>query len=270
MIDLKLDVDEICSWFNPEQTSPFAIVRVSQEHAVSWPKILDVALRRCYISDDTLKKNSERTGRPGSELVSAALPDQGSTMAGDFGEFLVYLYHAAQKYPRNVIGPKKWQLKQDRTKPAPYSDVIGFVLPHWPNASDSDVLLCSEVKTKSTDGNSEPIATAIADCKKDQISRLAKTLVWLKERALTQELGSTKIEHLERFISATDFPAAKREFSAVAVICSSLAGGEIATAPDESATDHTLVVICVPNLKALYQNVYLAAQSCVMQSGTGE
>ena len=77
-------------------------------------------------------------------------------MAGDFGEILVFLYHAAEEHPMAVIGPKKWRLKQDRTKPTPYLDVVHFVVPTWPDSSEHDCLVCSEVKTKSTAGSRLP------------------------------------------------------------------------------------------------------------------
>ena len=98
-------------------------------------------------------------------------------MAGDFGEILVMLYHAALEQPTEILGPKKWRLKQDRTKPAPYSDVVHFVVPSWPQSSDQDRILCSEVKTKSTAGNSvlAPVAVdqaaSLCSCGHETIGR---------------------------------------------------------------------------------------------------
>ena len=267
MIDLCIDVSRFVPWFAHEQDNPYVLIRISAEHAASWTNVLGVPLRRCYISDDALEDNSRRTGRPKSELIPAKLPSPGSTMAGDFGEILVYLYHAAHEHPTAVIGPKKWRLKQDRTKPAPYSDVVHFVVPSWPQSSENDLLLCSEVKTKSTDGDSSPITAAIADCEKDRTSRLAKTLVWLRERALGEDLGSTTIGHLERFINATDHPPAQKHFRAVAVICSSLVDAELADAPNRAPADHAVVIISVPDLKKVYEAVFNAAQSSTAESG---
>lgn len=188
-------------------------------------------------------------------------------MAGDFGEILTYLQHAAHHHPAAVIGPKKWRLKQDRTKPAPFSDVIHFVLPSWPQPTEDDLLLCSEVKTKATNGDSTPIAAAIADCEKDRISRLAKTLVWLRERALGEDLGSTTIEHLDRFINATDYPRAQKHFRAVAVVCSCLVDEELLNAPTEAPTDYGVVLISVPDLKSVYEAVFSAAHATVNETG---
>jgi hypothetical protein len=198
-----------------------------------------------------------------SDILAAVLPDAGSTMAGDFGEILVFFYQCAKVLPHVAIGPKKWRLKQDRTKPAPYSDVIHFVVPRWPTPTDEDMILCSEVKTKATAGTSNPITSAIADSEKDRISRLAKTLVWLKERALLADLGNVKIEHLDRFINATDYPAAKKVFRAVAVICASLVEAELINVPPTSSSDYTMVIISVPRLKETYTAVFDAVRASV-------
>jgi len=245
------------------------LVRVSDEHAAAWADVLGVPVRQCYIEDALLDERAVATGRPKSELVAAKLPDRGSTMAGDFGEILVFLYHATVEPGVELIGPKKWRLKQDRTKPAPYSDVVHFVLPHWPEASTDDRILCSEVKTKSTNGDSTPISSAIADCEKDRTSRLAKTLVWLKERALNEDLGTTTVAHLERFTKATDHPEAQKQFRAVAVVCTSLMDDELADAPEEEPTDNTVVVIAVPGLKQRYEDVFDAVHATVAEPGGG-
>ena len=36
-----------------------------------------------------------------------------------------------------------------------------------------------------------------------------------------EDLGDVKVEHLDRFINATDHPPASKRFCAVAVVCSS-------------------------------------------------
>ncbi|MFN3242152.1 MAG: Hachiman antiphage defense system protein HamA [Planctomycetota bacterium] len=267
MRDLGLEVETVTRWFAEEQRSPFVLVRVPDEHAAAWSDVLGVSVRRCYIDDTVLKARVQATGCPRSEIVAARLPDPGSTMSGDFGEILVFLYHAAAERDVDLIGPKKWRLKQDRTKPAPHSDVVHFVLPSWPRSSTEDRILCSEVKTKATAGASSPISKAIDDCEKDRTSRLAKTLVWLRERALHEDLGSTTIDHLDRFIKATDHPQAKKCFHAVAVICENLVDNELADAPDEAPADHTVVVIAVPNLKERYEAVFDAAHATVAEAG---
>jgi hypothetical protein len=263
--ELGLDIATVLSWFCHEQEQPYVLVRVSDEHVKGWASELGLAVRRCYLSDALLDERAKALGKSPLAIIAARLPDAGSTMAGDFGEILVYFYQAAKEHPAAAIGPKKWRLKQDRTKPAPHSDVIHFVLPSWPTPSAQDVLFCSEVKTKSTNGASSPIKAAIEDSAKDRTSRLARTLVWLKDRALVEDLGDVTIAHLERFINATDHPQATKRFRAVAVVCSSLVDGELGDAPTESPVGYSVVVISVPKLQRTYTATFEAARQSVSE-----
>jgi hypothetical protein len=261
--DLDFDFSRAAPWFPHAQEQPYVLVRVSDEHAKSWADTLRLAVRRCYVSDSLVTAKATEHSVDQSEIIAARMPDPGATMAGDFGEILVYLYQSARELPVEALGVKKWRLKQDRTKPAPHSDVVHFVLPSWPTPSDKDVLLCSEVKTKSTDGDSTPIQSAIADSAKDRTSRLARTLVWLKERALLEPLGDVEIAHLDRFIKATDHPPATKRFRAVAVVCQSLVDEELKSAPTTASPEYTVVVIAVPDLKNTYSAVFEAAKQAV-------
>lgn len=263
MDDLGFDFTHALGWFPHYQDQPYVHVKMSPQHAQQLATLMGVPLRRCYITDSVLAHNADRLQLPQSEVLRSKLPDPGSTMAGDFGEVLCYFYQSAKALPQNAIGPKKWRLKQDRTKPAPKSDVIHFVMPNRPHASQDDTVLCAEVKLKSTAGTSTPIDSAIEDCKKDRVSRLASTLVWLRERAITEDLGDVDIALLNRFIDAVDNPPASKRFRAVAVVCESLVNAELAAAPSEASPDFTLVVISVPNLLATYTAVFEAASASV-------
>lgn len=185
-------------------------------------------------------------------------------MAGDFGEILIYIYQAAKAHPQVAFGPKKWRLKQDRTKPAPCSDVVHFILPTWPTPSGQDEVLCAEVKMKATNGASTPIEDAIRGCAKDRVSRLAKTLQWFKERATIESIGEVKISHLDRFIKATDYPPAIKRFRAVAVISSDLLDAELPAAPKQASPEYTLVVVAIPDLRTVYSDVYNAVRAATL------
>jgi hypothetical protein len=120
------------------------------------------------------------------------------------------------------------------------------------------------VKLKSTDGDSRPIHAAIEDSAKDRTSRLARTLAWLKERALLEDLGDVTIPHIDRFLNAIDNPPAAKRFRAVAVVCTSLVDAELADAPTTVPSEYTVVVIAVPALKATYTSVFNAVKSSVI------
>ena len=263
MDELGIDFDIVRGWFPELQNQPYVLVKLTPGLAEQLQQLTAVAVRRCFISDMLLAAKAVEMNRPQGEILASKLPDPGSTMAGDFGEVIGYFYQAAMESPAFAIGAKKWRLKQDRTKPAPKSDVVHFLMPNRPNPSVADAILCSEVKLKSTAGASTPIASAIEDCDKDRTSRLAQTLVWLRERALTESLGDVDVPLLDRFINSVDHPPASKRYRAVAIICESLVDQELLTAPDQAHPDFTLVVIAVPNLKQTYEAVFNAARAAV-------
>jgi hypothetical protein len=275
MQELGIGIDQVLECFPHEKESPYVLIRVAPEHANKWAEKLFEAVRRCYLSDEFLKKRADEleaevqgtSESRQAEIINSKLPTAGPTMAGDFGEILTYVYQAAKTHPQVAFGPKKWRLKQDSTKPAPYSDVVHFILPAWPTPTAQDEILCAEVKTKSTKGAFAPIDDAIKDCAKDRISRLSSTLQWLKARAYGETLGAVQIAHLNRFINATDYPPALKRFHAVAIICSSLVEAELQSAPSQVSTDYKLIVIAIPDLKAIYTAVFDAARtSCLSES----
>lgn len=261
MNDLGFDIRNALAWFPRERETPYILVRVSNESANSWPQALGIAVRRCYAPDTWLSDRARTLGLEQLEVLAAQLPDPGSIMAGDFGEILAYFYLAVTEHPQVAFGPKKWRLKEARTKPAPYSDVVQFVLPSWPIASAEDTILCAETKMKATSSTRSPIKDSIVGCAKDRTSRLAKTLTWLRDRAIGEDLGNVQTAHLNRFINAIDYPQkAKKRFYAVAIICSSLVDAEIvANAPTATSQDFSVVIVSVPGLRNIYMSVFEAA-----------
>lgn len=260
MRELALDYGALGALFRAIDDGEIAIFEIPAAGASTLAHQLGVAVRRCYISDASIDARAKATGRPPHDVVAARLPDRGSTMAGDFGEILTSIFHAAREHPSELFDAKKWRLKQDRTMPAPKSDVVQMVLPHWPQSSAEDRLICSEVKTKSTQGSSTPIADAIRDSRKDSDGRLIKTLEWLKERALDTGLTTVSIEMLDRFIEAIDHPQATREFSAVAVLCSNLdLESEMQDVEIPPRGERAVVILTVPDLKDHYEAVFHSA-----------
>lgn len=264
MNDLGLELEQVRTWFPHEQEAPYVLIRVSPENAASWAGLLGLPVRRCYITDSLLQQSAATRGVPEPDIIAARLPDPGAIMSGDFGEIVVYLYQGAQVFPAIALGATKWRLKEGRNRPTPLSDIVHLVLHSWPTPSEHDTILCSEVKAKATIGAYAPIKEAIKDVTKNPTSRLARTLTWLRERALTDDLGDLQLAHLERFINATEHPEAKRHFRAVAVVCSRLLEAELVDAPSAANPEYTVVVIAVPDLRATYTSVFAAAAGAVV------
>lgn len=274
MRELGLNPETVAQWYTVKNFENYTLLSFSQEHGSHFAEYLDVAIRRAYLSDDALlgREEDNRVALGGTfegrqrEIVASKLPGLGSTMAGDFGEILTYAIQSALEHPRTAFGPKKWALKQDRTKPAPKSDVVHFVLPDWPSSSNQDKILCAEVKMKSTPGGdmAKPIESAIEDCKKDRTSRLSDTLDWLKERAIHESLGDVQISHLNRFIQSDKHPLATKSFSAVVVVCSHFVDEVLAHAPESASQDFQLLIITVPDLKEKYEACFAAALEAIV------
>lgn len=274
-LDLDFDLSLATLWFTIETKPGCTIVSVPRERLPELRDSLGDLVRRCYVIDQQLETRSQELGRSVRELVEACLPDRPSTMAGDFGEIISAIFEATRHLPVVAIVPKKWRLKDDRNRPAPHSDVLHFILPGWPSATGEDVLVCSEVKTKSTSGGSQPISAAIEGARKDRTSRLTKTLLWLRERALMEDLGETQIDHLERFINSEGHPSYKKRFQAIACICKSVAEEVLVELPaDDEELNCDLIVIQIPDLRDLYMHAFGSAlesvSSCAASEAEGE
>jgi hypothetical protein len=270
MKELGLDLAQVSTFFMEQHDDPFVLVKVEASRTDEWTKLLGVPARRCYIADERLQAIVDAQGHTHQSIVESKIPPKGSVMAGDYGEIMTALYLASRAHPEEILEPKMWSLKADRTKASQGSDVVQLHLPDWPDASMNDRVTCAEVKTKSTNTKATPIADALADSAKDRESRLAKTLTWIRERALLGDTTTVTVDQLNRFIKVDENPPAKFEFRAVAVISSELVAD--ATSADVFANVElpsndicTLIVISVPDLKNNYQKLFeqLVGQSDV-------
>jgi hypothetical protein len=169
--ELGLQIGAVLPWFVVDPEQQYTRVSVPTEYVATWGDLLRDAFRRCYISDELLAERTQATQSTPAEILAAKLPDAGSVMSGDFGEIIGYIYLASRGQSTIPSGPKRWRLKQDRTKAAPGSDVVQFTLPQWPQASAEDRVFCAEVKAKATASTFSPIAMAIEGSQKDSTSR---------------------------------------------------------------------------------------------------
>ena len=254
---LGLDLANLIDAFPESQQDPYIIIEVPDDKLEELKSVLGPAVRRSYISDARLRERVA-AGNSEGEIIAARLPNPGTTMSGDFGEIITAIVHAVRDTPQQHVDPKKWRLKEARNRPAPFTDVVQMVVPMWPSPTGDDRLIASEVKAKATNGSSAPVETAIEGSKKDKETRLSNTLVWLRERLISDSGGVEDIsrEQLDRFIEADRYPQHSREFFAVAVISDDLLKSTLKDVPDPMPSDHTLIVISIPSLKELYEVVY--------------
>lgn len=256
MNSLGLDLDVFAASFVEISDTPFLLVQARADEAGKWADLLGVPARRCYIADANLEQRARAGQVAGSEVAAAKIPDPGSVMSGDFGELIAAFYFAARSRPAVTIDPIRWRYKSERKKAAPGSDVVQFILPSWPASSADDRIICAEVKAKATKGTFDPIGAAGAGSKQDRGGRLAKTLTWLRDKALTDGSDTVEIAQLDRFIEAIDHPEATRDFRAVAVIDSSMVKDELAKGTMPSPDECAFIVISVPDLKKHYTALF--------------
>jgi hypothetical protein len=212
----------------------------------------------CYIHRRQLKERKKETGLSASEILSNKLPDAGSVMSGEFGEMLTLFFLDSERTEKTV-SVRKWRYKQDRKKPAPHSDVIILHRQDVQGLSPDDFVICAEAKQKATKSEFDPITQALEGFLKDRTGRLARTLLWLREKAIDAESRSM-IEYIERFNQAQKV-SFKKNYKAVAVVDRALLNDEITrnlSLPVQNDS-FEIVVLGVNKLYKMYNDAYKRA-----------
>lgn len=242
----------------PKEALPVRCHVLIADQAKILEDFLVQSLPECYISVPELKRRAKETGLPVDELLANKFPDKGSVMSGEFGEILTLFFVSSEKKEVTTL-IKKWRYKQDRKKAAPHSDVIVFYKDKSKKASEKDFVICAESKQKSTKSKFNPIKKAIEGFKIDSTGRLARTLTWLREKAIDQESNDV-IHFLNRF---TIDPTIKYQkyFKAVAVVDRALLNDELKQKLDLPKQDEffEVVVLGVTDLKEIYEAAFSRA-----------
>lgn len=113
---------------------------------------------------------------------------------------------------------------------------------------------------KSTSSNFSPIERSCEGYEKDKTGRLARTLIWLKEKAIDHE-GADSLGFMKRFTDDLLDVEFIKQFRAVAVIDRSFLDAELVKSfdiPDQN-DDLELLVLGVDDLKNVYEGSYQRA-----------
>lgn len=214
------------SHFNSKENDKYSHLELSQEEQLL--KKLPSYYRQCYLLDTDIQRKMNALEKRAEEILSVYLPDPGKTMSGEFAEILSYQLILDQHSDFPLFGPKKWLWKTDRNEPMKKTDVIFFGKKNSSNPSDDDLVIASEIKSKATAGDFNPIQDGVDGSKDDYIKRLAITLSWLQEHYIkTDETKS--LQEIERFIEAVKprYGPYKKIFKTIAVIDSELIQDEM-------------------------------------------
>ncbi len=252
--------DDIESWFLEHEVPEGSIeVRVHSLEDGTRAELEDFmsrAIPTCYISENELTARMNVTGLSASEIIQNKVPDQGSVMAGDFGEVLTLFYLSSER-TEIVKKLRKWRFKQDRTKAAPHSDVIIMHRAHDDHPTTEDFVICAEAKLKSTASAFSPIEKSIEGYESDKTGRLARTLVWLKEKAIDQE-SVDAIAYVSRFTDDLLETSFGKKYRAVVVIDLAFMDDELLKQLDLPAQNEEfeVIVLGIGDLKDLYERSY--------------
>ena len=216
-------------------------------------------LPNCYIANENLAARMDEVGFSASDILQNKIPDPGSVMAGDFGEVttLFYLGSEREEAIKNIM---KWQYKQDRNKAAPHSDVVILHRSELEQASNNDFVICAEAKLKSTKSTFSPIEKSIEGCESDKTGRLARTLVWLKEKEIDHG-SADSIAFVKRFTDEHLETEYSKYFRAVAIIDRAFLNEELSKKIDLpiQSEEFEIVVLGISNLKDLYERIFTRA-----------
>lgn len=246
--------------FFEKTNNGYLILKLKAEQRDAFLSIIPQEYRKCYITDKKIEELlSTHSGKVSAKkIIQSKIPDPGSVMAGEFGEITAYFVLMGKYLPLKLFAPKKWRWKIDRNKALPFTDIIMFHINKKP--SDEDLIMSAEVKTKSTKHTKNPIQQAVKGVQNDNISRLARTLRWLKDIHTSVEPNPVKIEYLDRLINSQEDKYGKytKHFKAVAVIDSSFLDNDLKEEiedPDMDG-DFEIIVISIDTLKEVYEDTY--------------
>lgn len=247
---------DLLSHFTIEKDQ-FVILKLNDNELDTFLNKLPPNYRKCYVTNERLKGNVETLQMHyGDILKKFYIPDTGKVMSGEFGEILSYFILQEYYLPLKLVGPRKWQWKDDRNNPIQKTDVMLFHKEKEP--SSEDLLVSAEIKTKATRNNSyDPIKNAVEGAHNDFVRRLAVSLNWLQAK-YAKENRVKSIQYLARFLDPVTYGEYKKNFKAIVVIDDSLIQDEIVRDRDiqEFNADFEIILISIKDLKSCYETTY--------------
>ena len=244
----------ILTHFINEKTDAFSIYRLKPENRDDFLKDITVEFRRCYITDKFLDEKAKENNLTKQEFIAEyILPSEGNIKSGDFGEMLCYFFvteHFAHK-GFFLVAPRKWQWKEDKDKATPFSDVVGFYCEDKKAPSENDFIVCVESKMKATKSVKHRIQEAVDGAKKDKLTRLAKTLIWLEGR-----YAKDGDSNMRKFIERYSKPVGKKTYhkfhKAFAILDKKFEDLEF-TKPINNTDGIAIIIVTMEELQKIYE-----------------
>jgi hypothetical protein len=245
---------DIKQFFSHVEEDGFHIYRLNISETESFLDAINEEFRKCYILDkDLIEKSSKIDVSKKEYLEQNILPSVGKIKSGDFGEILTCFFvkeHWSQK-GFMLICPRKLIWKIDRNKAMPFTDVVGFYREDIMKSSSNDFIVSAESKMKATRSPAHRIQQAIDGAKEDKITRLAKTLGWLKEKYARD--GNAELrKFVIRYSDPVNHGTYNKIYKAFTIIDSKFETNELRR-PINNDEGITLIIISMNNLKDVYE-----------------
>jgi hypothetical protein len=245
---------DLLRYFIFEKTEHFFIYRLNPENKEDFLNEITSEFRQCYITDKKLRKNANDNQISASKFLEEfILPSVGNIKSGDFGEMLSYFF-VIEHYTSNgtvIFAPRKWRWKEERNKASPFSDAVGFYREDESSPSDNDFVVCVESKMKATKSDKHRIQEAIDGANKDRVSRLGKTLCWLREKYAKGGVAGMR-KYIERYSDPVGKKTFKKFFKAFAIIDNKLETQELSQLI-KNADGISIIIITMEHLRDIYE-----------------
>ena len=244
-------------YFSATKKYDLKVYEISEDNINTLSDILPPLFLKCYASKKKISKAS-KNGVARREVIASYIPDKPNIMSGEFGEILSFHIMKDEYSKLNPYAPLKWRYKEAKNSPSPKTDFI--LICHDVN---NDLVVAAECKTKATPRTKNPIEEAINGMRKDMLTRLTSTLIWLRDKAI--QAGKTeKIKILNKLLDPVIYGGFEKEFKAIAIIDKDLFTEPLHTEDDISDLkfNFELIAIVVPQLKKNYKTIFEKMLEC--------
>lgn len=222
-----------------------------------------IPMREAFLSEEQL--NAELASEPNrEEIIRDYLPTAPEMKSADFGEALGYYFAYSIFKPTPNVCPFKLRYLNGANKPSPYTDIVFFYSESPDYCSHNDVRYSVEVKTRATNPGSESsIEEAIVHAHKDEVSRAAETVPYLKAKIRAHKEPVEMYKIVKRFGEDAYQDIFQKSSNALAVVDKSFLQKHIdnitTETKDKLRKDYAKIhIFCMPieELKMLYEKFY--------------
>ena len=233
------------------------VYELSEKEIPQFMSILPSLFLDCYASEEKINIGTIN-GIARKEVIGSYIPDKGNIKSGDFGEILSFYMMKDEYKQYEPDAPLKWRYKIDKNTAAPKTDVILIC-----KDMQNDFIVAAECKAKATNTKKNPILDAIEGMRDDALSRVVKTLVWLKDKA-TQAGDKEGLDRLTKLLNPVGKGTYDKHFKAIAIIDKDLFTEQLHTEADIEDIDfnYELIAIVIPNLKDKYETIFQKVLEC--------